>query len=232
MQSKLKVIAIMLAAAGLASHAAQAQEKVVIGYISDLSGLYADLEGKGGQVAIQMAIEGDVELSTDAEMERNAAHESASHESPATAYSHAGDFESVHTLSLPEVLTLTVDQALSALAHLKKVWDKLQILHDLGLVNQVIHPLDFTLSIMNTCPIKVFMLKASLNEINEVNLIHNHPLSANDTTSFSPTTKWSRSAISTTSKALLIRSVIALSARLGSATPEGWLWLMINAAAL
>ena len=47
--------------------------------------------------------------------------------------SHAGDFESVHTLSLPEVLTLTVDQALSALAHLKKVWDKLQILHDLGL---------------------------------------------------------------------------------------------------
>lgn len=57
MQSKLKVIAIMLAAAGLASHAAQAQEKVVIGYISDLSGLYADLEGKGGQVAIQMAID-------------------------------------------------------------------------------------------------------------------------------------------------------------------------------
>lgn len=80
-----------------------------------------------------MAIEGDVEPSADAEMERNAAHESASHESPATAYSHAGDFESVHTLSLPEVLTLTVDQALSALAHLKKVWDKLQILHDLGL---------------------------------------------------------------------------------------------------
>ncbi len=43
------------------------------------------------------------------------------------------DFESVHTLSLPEVLTLTVDQALVALAHLKKVRDKLQILHDLGL---------------------------------------------------------------------------------------------------
>ena len=57
MQSKLKVIAIMLAAAGLASHAAQAQEKVVIGYISDLSGLYADLEGKGGQAAMQMAID-------------------------------------------------------------------------------------------------------------------------------------------------------------------------------
>ena len=51
MQNKLKVIALMLAAAGLANHAAQAQEKVVIGYISDLSGLYADLEGKGGQAA-------------------------------------------------------------------------------------------------------------------------------------------------------------------------------------
>ncbi len=121
--------------------------------------------------AIQMAIEGDVELSADAEMERNAAHETGSSDmtlrrtdlgppsqlrvtvlpgkgrprSPPTEAhhvilsrrssrrSHAGDFESVHTLSLPEVLTLTVDQALSALAHLKKVWDKLQILHDLGL---------------------------------------------------------------------------------------------------
>ena len=123
--------------------------------------------------AIQMAIEGDVELSANAEMERNAAHETetasdmtlrrdgswsalptASHRAsgqgatevapyggsschPEQAKrvegSHAGDFESVHTLSLPEVLTLTVDQALSALAHLKKVWDKLQILHDLGL---------------------------------------------------------------------------------------------------
>lgn len=31
------------------------------------------------------------------------------------------------------MLTLTVDQALVALAHLKKVRDKLQILHDLGL---------------------------------------------------------------------------------------------------
>ena len=57
MQSKLKYVALMLAAAGLASHAVQAQEKVVIGYISDLSGLYADLEGKGGQAAIQMAID-------------------------------------------------------------------------------------------------------------------------------------------------------------------------------
>ena len=57
MQNKLKIIALMLGAAGLASHAVQAQEKVVIGYISDLSGLYADLEGKGGATAIQMAID-------------------------------------------------------------------------------------------------------------------------------------------------------------------------------
>jgi branched-chain amino acid transport system substrate-binding protein len=57
MQTKLKIIALMLGAAGLASHAVQAQEKVVIGYISDLSGLYADLEGKGGATAIQMAID-------------------------------------------------------------------------------------------------------------------------------------------------------------------------------
>ncbi|MFR5091138.1 MAG: hypothetical protein ACLTDR_03085 [Adlercreutzia equolifaciens] len=83
--------------------------------------------------AIQMAIEGDVELSADAEMERNATHEPTPYGGSAAEHNHADDFESVHTLSLPEVLTLTVDQALSALAHLKKVWDKLQILHDLGL---------------------------------------------------------------------------------------------------
>jgi branched-chain amino acid transport system substrate-binding protein len=57
MRFKLKHVALMLAAAGLASQAVQAQEKVVIGYISDLSGLYADLEGKGGQTAMQMAID-------------------------------------------------------------------------------------------------------------------------------------------------------------------------------
>ncbi len=36
---------------------AQAQDKVKIGYISDMSGLYADLEGKGAATAIQMAID-------------------------------------------------------------------------------------------------------------------------------------------------------------------------------
>ncbi len=49
------------------------------------------------------------------------------------AHFHADDFETVHTLSLPEVLTLTVDQALFALSGLKRVREKLQILHDLGL---------------------------------------------------------------------------------------------------
>jgi len=34
-----------------------APSKVTIGYISDLSGLYADLEGKGGATAMQMAID-------------------------------------------------------------------------------------------------------------------------------------------------------------------------------
>ena len=57
MKRNLKVLAMLLAAAGLATHAAQAQEKVVIGFVTDMSGLYADLEGKGGTAAIQMAIE-------------------------------------------------------------------------------------------------------------------------------------------------------------------------------
>jgi len=47
---------LSLAAAGLAP-AAHAQDKVKIGYISDMSSLYADLEGKGGATAIQMAID-------------------------------------------------------------------------------------------------------------------------------------------------------------------------------
>lgn len=58
MKTKLKAITLMLGIAGLAGHASvQAQEKVVIGYISDLSGLYADLEGKGGLTAMEMAVE-------------------------------------------------------------------------------------------------------------------------------------------------------------------------------
>ena len=57
MQHRLTALAFVLMAAGLASTAAQAQEKVKIGFITDLSSLYADLEGKNGITAIQMAIE-------------------------------------------------------------------------------------------------------------------------------------------------------------------------------
>jgi branched-chain amino acid transport system substrate-binding protein len=47
----------MLGVAGLATSAVQAQEKVKIGFITDMSSLYSDVEGKGGATAIQMAID-------------------------------------------------------------------------------------------------------------------------------------------------------------------------------
>ena len=50
-------IALACALAALASGAVMAQDKVKIGYISDMSSLYADVEGKNGAVAIQMAID-------------------------------------------------------------------------------------------------------------------------------------------------------------------------------
>ncbi len=57
MKYKHTTLALMLAAAGLATGAAQAQEKVTIGFITDMSSLYSDVEGKGGAEAIQMAID-------------------------------------------------------------------------------------------------------------------------------------------------------------------------------
>ena len=57
MKNKLTVLAVMLSAAGLMAPAAQAQDKVKIGFITDMSSLYADVEGKNGAVAIQMAID-------------------------------------------------------------------------------------------------------------------------------------------------------------------------------
>ncbi|MDB5894485.1 MAG: transporter permease [Rhodoferax sp.] len=57
MQYKLSVLATTLAAIGLASGAVHAQEKVKIGFITDMSSLYSDVEGKGGATAIQMAID-------------------------------------------------------------------------------------------------------------------------------------------------------------------------------
>ncbi|MCE1249327.1 MAG: ABC transporter substrate-binding protein [Comamonadaceae bacterium] len=50
-------LAVMLAAAGLMSPQVQAQEKVKIGFITDMSSLYADVDGKNGALAIQMAID-------------------------------------------------------------------------------------------------------------------------------------------------------------------------------
>ena len=57
MKFKLQATAVLLGAAGLVSQAAYAQEKVRIGFLTDMSGAYADLDGKNGAVAIQMAID-------------------------------------------------------------------------------------------------------------------------------------------------------------------------------
>ena len=57
MKNKLTVLAMMLGAAGLAAPLAHAQEKVKIGFITDMSSLYSDVDGKNGALAIQMAID-------------------------------------------------------------------------------------------------------------------------------------------------------------------------------
>ncbi|MBS0466720.1 MAG: ABC transporter substrate-binding protein [Proteobacteria bacterium] len=59
MNRKLKTLAAVLAAAGmgLAATQAQAQDKIKIGLVTDMSSLYADVEGKNGVIAIQMAID-------------------------------------------------------------------------------------------------------------------------------------------------------------------------------
>ena len=59
MNRKLKTLVAMLGAAGLGLVAtqAQAQDKVKTGFITDMSSLYADVEGKNGALAIQMAID-------------------------------------------------------------------------------------------------------------------------------------------------------------------------------
>jgi branched-chain amino acid transport system substrate-binding protein len=52
--------ALMAAGLGIAAFSAHAQvsgDKVKIGYITDLSGLYADIDGQGGVEAVKMAIE-------------------------------------------------------------------------------------------------------------------------------------------------------------------------------
>ena len=58
MKNKLTEFALAFGALALASAAqAQAQDKIKIGFVTDMSSLYADLEGKNGALAIQMAID-------------------------------------------------------------------------------------------------------------------------------------------------------------------------------
>ncbi|CAA2106865.1 ABC transporter substrate-binding protein [Variovorax paradoxus] len=54
---KTFVLSGLSLAIALAAGAAQAQDKVKIGFITDMSSLYADVEGKNGALAIQMAID-------------------------------------------------------------------------------------------------------------------------------------------------------------------------------
>ncbi len=56
MNTKLSALALAIGALSLVT-APQAQEKVKIGFITDMSSLYSDVEGKGGATAIQMAID-------------------------------------------------------------------------------------------------------------------------------------------------------------------------------
>ena len=55
--SLMTPLALALCAAALATPALAQQDKVRIGFITDMSSLYADVEGKNGAVAIQMAID-------------------------------------------------------------------------------------------------------------------------------------------------------------------------------
>lgn len=58
-QRNFKPLVLMLSAAGLMALTAHAQpqDKVRIGFVTDMSSLYADVEGKNGVLAMQMAID-------------------------------------------------------------------------------------------------------------------------------------------------------------------------------
>ncbi len=57
MTAKFPLSALMVATLLFATSAAQAQDKVRIGFVTDMSSLYSDVDGKGGATAIQMAID-------------------------------------------------------------------------------------------------------------------------------------------------------------------------------
>ncbi len=56
-RSKLTALALAIGALTLGAGAVHAQDKVKIGFVTDMSSLYADVEGKNGATAIQMAID-------------------------------------------------------------------------------------------------------------------------------------------------------------------------------
>lgn len=84
------------------------------------------LDGLRKAYAIQRAVK-PIELPRNQEMLLRETY--VSHDAP--AYESA--WTCVDTLSLPEMLSLTVDQALCTIEHLPSVVNKLQTLHDLGL---------------------------------------------------------------------------------------------------
>ena len=61
---------------------------------------------------------------------------------------------------------------------------------------------------------------------------HSHPLAAKLIVSPAPTMMWSSTRTSMSARASCNRLVMVRSAALGSVTPEGWLWLRMQAAAL
>ncbi len=57
MKHTVKLLTLALGAAGLFTATAHAQDKVRIGFTTDMSSLYSDVDGKNGALAIQMAID-------------------------------------------------------------------------------------------------------------------------------------------------------------------------------
>ena len=57
MKLTVKTMVLTMAIAGLTTSTVYAQDKVRIGFLTDMSSGYADLDGKNGAMAIQMAID-------------------------------------------------------------------------------------------------------------------------------------------------------------------------------
>ncbi|MFZ2388545.1 MAG: ABC transporter substrate-binding protein [Polaromonas sp.] len=57
MKLTVKTMALLMGIAGLSTSTVYAQDKVRIGFLTDMSSVYGDLDGKNGAMAIQMAID-------------------------------------------------------------------------------------------------------------------------------------------------------------------------------